>query len=102
MRYVYLIKNTETNTYKIGISVNPKKRLKTLQTGSSGKLIIVELYESEFFFKIESTLHRQYAANRLIGEWFLLGDTEVDNFINDCKSLESNFSYLANSNNPFI
>ena len=102
MRSIYLMKNLETNSYKIGISVDPKKRLKTLQTGSSGELILVESYKSDFFFKIETSLHNRYRHQRLMGEWFELGPIEVDSFIDNCKTIEKTFKNLVDQGNPFI
>ncbi len=38
---IYFIRNEETNKIKIGYSKDPEERLRTLQTGSSGKLTLL-------------------------------------------------------------
>ena len=59
--YVYLIADTNAETYKIGVTKgSPEKRLKALQTGNSTKLMLKEAYECEFPYRLESMLHNHY------------------------------------------
>jgi len=48
MKRVYLIQSLENSYYKIGVSKDPKKRIKQLQTGNSSELKLVESYPSDF------------------------------------------------------
>ena len=46
-KYLYIIKEVEDDFWKIGITDNPKTRLRNLQTGNPRKLEIVEHYTIE-------------------------------------------------------
>ncbi len=103
--YVYLMVdfNSIPEKYKIGItSKNPNKRVKQLQTGSSGKIDLLKKYQSPFYKKIENFLHRKYFTYKCEGgsEWFQLPDEEVINFIKECEKLENMFNSL--NDNPFF
>ena len=73
--YIYII--SDDNGYmKIGVSKNPEKRLKQLQTGHPTNLKL--LYTEEFYckrnhlLKIEALIHKEIKniAHRVKGEWF--------------------------------
>ena len=94
MRYIYLLKLDGFNTYKIGISKDPKKRVKQLQTGSPEIIEILCTYKSDWAFKIESTLHRRYLQNNIRGEWFEFNYLNKDIFLNECKKICTNLTYI--------
>jgi len=102
MNYVYLIKNSEDDTYKIGVSKNPRKRLKQHQTGNSSELILIDTYQTENAYKIEKILHRRYSFLRKEGEWFSLSLIEQFNFVNDCKKTEEGILILRENGNVFV
>lgn len=102
MKHVYLIQETENGYYKIGVSKNPKKRVKQLNTGNSSMLKLVMSYESEIANKIEKTLHRKYSHLSKEGEWFDLSVSEEADFINECEKIESNMNFLKMHGNSFI
>lgn len=68
--YVYLAMKNE-NEIKIGVCVNPKARLGSIQTQGNFKLedryISVPIQNK---FEIEKLLHREFKSKRLKGEWF--------------------------------
>jgi len=101
MYNVYLIScGTENNRrYKIGYTRGEvSKRVKQLRTGNSEDLIIESIYKSKWGTKIESVLHRNYKNYRLSGEWFVLNQKQVDNFLDDCHNLETFFEdWIENS-----
>lgn len=66
--YVYFIRNKETKAIKIGYSVNPKKRIKQLSTGSSSVLDLIYVIEGSK--DVEYFLHRYFASERVNLEWF--------------------------------
>ena len=101
MNYVYLIKNMVDGTYKIGVSKHPNTRLNQNQTGSSGKLVLIETYQSDLAYKIETALHNQYQSSREEGEWFSISLTEELGFIDGCKKIETNIRFLQESGNVF-
>lgn len=70
--YVYII--TDGEDYKVGVSDNPAKRLKQLQTGNPKKLKIVSTFElpkKELAFKVEKEAHTKIQSlYEKRGEWF--------------------------------
>lgn len=101
-KYVYLIKSEDSSRYKIGISKNPQKRVKQLQTGNSEKLCLVNTYLSEYYDKIERTLHNRFSYLKKEGEWFEFSLEEEVKFIDECTRIESSFKILQKNQNPFI
>lgn len=73
---VYIITNG-VGLYKIGVSTNPKKRLKQLQTSSAYKLSILKVYHCNDMLKAESDLHEAYNTKRQEGEWFKLDMSDL-------------------------
>jgi len=72
--YVYLFRSEGSNRYKIGVSKDPAKRLRQLQTGSPDALELVEM--RDVFgnpMKAERALHEHFATYRVNGEWFDFG-----------------------------
>ncbi len=107
--YVYLQYCPDLELYKIGVSVNYKQRIKSLQTGNPFEIITKETFYSKYPYKVESALHREFNCQRqslneikLKGEWFLLSAEQVNNFLLKCESIEKNIEYLVNAGNIFI
>lgn len=104
--YIYLITDWSSNPtrFKVGITKGDvKKRLKALQTGSSGELVLLNTYSSENYRKIETILHRGYKSYSTDGgkEWFELPDNRALSFIKECETIDSNLKMLKESQNPF-
>ena len=72
--YVYLIKMGEY--HKIGISKNPKQRIKAFSTMPQEVEVILTEKVNDYA-RIEEELHEKYKAKRVRGEWFELDDLEV-------------------------
>ena len=102
MNKIYLIKSKKESAYKIGVSKNPNKRLKQLQTGNSSELELVTCYESEFAYKIEKTIHNMFSHLNENGEWYDLSIAEETKFNDICKNIEANIKFLINEGNIFI
>lgn len=85
---IYLIHDRERDRHKIGISVDPVRRLRQLQTGNAGLLSLVDHYPTTRARRIESTLHGFYSANREMGEWFDMPAGEVGRFQERCQFFE--------------
>lgn len=85
--YIYIISN-EQNYIKVGVSKNPERRIKQLQTGNEHQLSL--LFKEEFncsrnhLLKIEKELHKKLKqmTTKSIGEWFLLDKCKIDNVKN--------------------
>jgi hypothetical protein len=68
MRRLYFIQNTVTGNIKIGVSNDPNKRLRSLQTGSADSLVLLgALLTSELS---EAKAHDMFRKHRIRGEWF--------------------------------
>lgn len=69
MNQLYIIK-TPTH-FKIGVSVNPEKRLKELSTGSALPLTLHSTYiPTHSAYQLERRLHKAFTIHRCNGEWF--------------------------------
>jgi len=72
--FVYLIHMTGTTFYKIGMSLDPQLRLRTLQTGNPYTLTIRSTLAVPEMRSAETGLHRQFEAQRVSNgnarEWF--------------------------------
>ncbi len=110
---IYLIYCKNIHLYKIGISINPEKRIKQLQTGTPYELSIISIYDSKYPFKVEKILHNtflskkipdsfQYDFEWLTGEWFNLSINNVLGFCDSCKKIEDMIDNLKMAENPFI
>lgn len=67
---LYFIQSDKTGMIKIGRSINPEKRLKQLQTGSSNKLRLIASFKDLGW--MERQLHERLKEWRIRenGEWF--------------------------------
>lgn len=83
MAYVYVIGGTE-KPYKIGITNNPERRLKNLQTGHPFELKIhhIEQIPESQVRLIEQTIHKTIKHKQTHGEWF---DISLEDAISEVK-----------------
>ena len=74
MAYIYLIHQTGSDAYKIGVSADPKARLRSLQTGNPSKLTLIHVKEvsDQYSVLTEQAIHKALAFLRLEGEWFYI------------------------------
>jgi hypothetical protein len=102
MEFIYLIKSLSDSHYKIGVSKNPNRRLKQLQTGNSSEIKLICEYQTMNAYKIEKVLHRRYTHFNIDGEWFDLSIKEEADFLNECAKIEKGFKDLIVAGNVFI
>jgi hypothetical protein len=78
--YLYVIQNK--SKYKVGVSKDPRRRLRQLQTGAAGKLVLVKSYSvpDKIARKLEQQIHKMFWQRRLRfnGEWFDLTDAHLE------------------------
>lgn len=80
MTKLYIIRQKNDKTIKIGISDDVRKRLSQLQTGNPNRLELLRTLDCgnrETALRIEQVLHKRYASKRLQGEWFQVEPEEV-------------------------
>ena len=77
--YVYLMNDTTTGYYKIGMSNNPEYRESTLQSEKPTiEKICQKKYPSRKIARgIEAALHRIFEEKRIRGEWFRLDEKDI-------------------------
>jgi hypothetical protein len=68
----YIMKDNTTGLYKIGKSIKPKYREKTLQS-EKPTIKMIKVFKSD----IESDLHKEFADVRVRGEWFKLNRVQL-------------------------
>ena len=101
MGYVYLIYDEEKDVYKIGVTRSKdSKRLNALQTGNAGGLRLLNIYECEYPFRLETMLHKRYVNNRIKNEWFYLSDSDVLSFEDTCEHLNQTIQIMKD--NPYF
>ena len=90
--FVYLLGDWgKEKIYKIGVTRGKiEKRIKSLQTGNSGEIYIVDYFETENPFFIEKRLHLIYNKERISKEkeWFELELEDVKKFKKHCEDIE--------------
>ena len=103
--YVYIIKDTGyQNRCKIGISKNPKQRLRNLQTGNSNKLDLIFLLQVNPNIKssaVESEIHKYFKEKNLWvhGEWFdFQNDDQIVNLAKIMLTVGENCTSSFNKN----
>ena len=79
-KYIYVIKNTTTGAYKVGISKDPEQRLKALQVGNDGELRLIGYKQGTF--QDENAAHKRLADKNIRSEWFNLDSNDVQALIN--------------------
>lgn len=87
---VYLFRCTVGSEvrYKIGVSANPAKRMRQIQT--PGKIEMVDQFEHPRAAGLERRLHARYRKQRGRGEWFDLTEADIAEFSSVVEE-ESNF-----------
>lgn len=85
--YLYIIGN-DKGYIKVGVSNNPERRVKQLQTGNEHKLTL--LFTEEFecdrkhLLHIEKAVHKALRgmSTKCIGEWFCIDENKMDSIKN--------------------
>jgi hypothetical protein len=78
---IYFIQDVETKEVKIGLSANPKARLRQIQTGHPHQLVLVRVVQGGMIGD-ERHLHRMLRHLHIRGEWFR-GDMCIDSVIEE-------------------
>lgn len=80
--YIYLIRQEDSNYYKIGKSISPKSRIKNLQKGNPITLkLIYSARCADNGFLAELAAHNKFKNCCVRGEWFEFEDNQVANVI---------------------
>ena len=75
--YVYILKSQD-GLYKIGKSVDPEVRIKSMGVLLPFAIEPIHFIPSDDYSAAESILHRRFRGRRVRGEWFQLDPFEVE------------------------
>ena len=75
-------KKDKVRFIKIGISNNPSKRLKQLQTGCPFPIKIIKKFEVSNAEEIETALHNKLSFYNSSGEWFMIPEWKLKTITN--------------------
>jgi hypothetical protein len=87
-QYLYLIRSSGEEVYKIGIASDVRSRIASLQTGNPYKLELADCYSFPSAEAVERVLHMKIEGVRMIGEWFRLDSSQLHNFGVICGMLD--------------
>ena len=84
--FLYIIGNSDKNMFKVGISNDPTKRIKGIQTGCPFPLSIIKKYNlnshsSVVEKKIHTFLEKDKGVKSLMGEWFSCELDKIDKLV---------------------
>lgn len=92
--YVYLI-HSDTGHYKIGWSVEPRKRLKIFSVEMPIQIRLLHYFYAEDALLAERLLHERFAEKRVSGEWFRLAEQDVELICSFCRHYGGQFDSLS-------
>lgn len=76
---LYLISSGDA--VKIGVSIEPEKRLDELQVGNDSELELVKTWDPEDALEAERNIHKRLLENKRQGEWFSIDDTSLNGLV---------------------
>jgi len=91
---IYLLRQDQTDNYKIGITRDLESRLKNLQTGCPNKIEVISTFKSKYARNLEGFFHRIWKHHKINGEWFYLIENERPDFMSLCEKLHNNLKIL--------
>jgi Meiotically up-regulated gene 113 len=78
-----------SDTYKIGTSRNPLRRLDQLNTARSRNLLLLEAVLVNHPHQVESSLHQIYRQGHVVREWYDLTAADIRGFRQEAERLNT-------------
>lgn len=78
--FVYLVRDTVTGLYKVGMSTQLYSRLRLLAASSSNELVIVAYTATNNPSFLERDWKREWWDHHVFGEWFRLSEDHANHF----------------------
>ena len=75
---VYLVRSSLTGLFKIGITENLKRRVRSLENSQGGSIEIISAVPGDR--ELERSLHDRFEQHRKIGEWFNADNSILEAF----------------------
>ena len=85
--YVYVFQSEATGLYKIGLSINPSKRLKEVSRKQKASIVSVATFYVQNMESVEFELHSIFDLKRVSGEWFELNADDVTKIKDTVKAI---------------
>lgn len=100
MGFVYLIEDSNNNVYKIGVTKDLDKRIKSLQTGNACELKFLCAYSTKYPYRLETMLHNKFSQYKELNEWYNLPKDIVLDFHSQCAQMNSIIETIID--NPYF
>lgn len=92
--YLYVLKLKGFDIYKIGVSANPRRRIRDIDSANPFGIdvLCVEFFKN--VYNMEECIHDNLVDNVLRKEWFKIADCDIKEIIKEIKEMSSNGIYL--------
>lgn len=84
--WVYLA--TDGASYKVGRSIHPDKRVKSLKSGNPNPVYLFLKIKVKDSVSVEKSIHRHLESQRACGEWFNLTKQQLKTLVNMMADIE--------------
>lgn len=88
--YIYFLNIVGTNKYKIGVSTNPKRRLRDISSYIPFELKLLSIHKLNTPYEIEQDFINLYSDNLIKNEWFEFDLNTVKKIMISLHNLEYN------------
>ena len=76
--FVYVLKKTDENVFKIGMSKKFDERKKQISTKLPFEVETFKLFKTDDMEELEKHFHKKFDEKRMNGEWFNLNETDIN------------------------
>lgn len=92
--YVYIVKLNGFDIYKIGVSANPERRIKDIDSSNPFGIEIICLLYFKNAYEMEECIHDSFRDKALRKEWFKFDKISLSILINQLTKLSEKGFYL--------
>lgn len=87
---IYIINIEDTDYYKIGVSQNPNRRIRDLESSTPFNIYLIYCKFYEKVYEIEQYIHNKINSNYIKSEWFKLEFETVYDIMKELKIMNVN------------
>ena len=91
--WLYILKICNHDIYKIGVSQNPKRRIRDIKSHLPFESKVLFLGNFVDVYELEKCIHELFHENKLRNEWFNSYKEDIDDLIRSLK-----YAYLKENN----
>ena len=97
--YIYIIQQKkDAGVYKIGVSANPKRRLKDIDSHNPYGVRLIFLKPFKNVYNMEECIHDSFSQNLMRKEWFKICKDDMKLLMEDLAKLSDEGVYLIRRN----